>query len=120
MDIKVDYREGWRIVRVSGRVDSFNYQYLTKEIYELVNQGDLKIVVNLEEVKFLSMPSMKFLTNTSDLLRVKGGELALLGAQVPVKRHLEVFADLKKIKVADTFEEIKRGQYLSPKFSMDI
>ena len=97
----------WSIVTISGRVDSFNYESFCKQLKALVHAGKNKLALDLSRVKFLSLPSIKYLTTLASELEKNGGNFALLAASEKLKRQIDIYATLKTMQVVRRENELR-------------
>lgn len=80
----------WAVVDVKGEVDLYTAPKLRERITELVEQGHLRIVVNLDEVSFLDSTGLGILVGALMRLRERNGALPLVCPEGPVYRVLEI------------------------------
>lgn len=76
---------GWTIVRLKGRLDAYTCPAVKTDLNRLVEEGQLKIVVDLQEVPFMDSSGLSSLVSGLRLVREKGGNLALSGVQEKVQ-----------------------------------
>ena len=72
MEIKVESMKRCELVTVSGQIDSASAPELEQQLLEMVEAGKKNLVVNLQNVTFISSPGLK----------------ALLAAQIRTRKKL--------------------------------
>lgn len=96
---EVKTERDWVVVAISGRIDSFNQDSFRGQVAKLVSEGKRRVAIDLSGAKFLSLPSIKWLTNLAFELKEKGGDLALVAASEKLKRQIDIYATLDPIRV---------------------
>ncbi|MCB0414354.1 MAG: STAS domain-containing protein [Bdellovibrionales bacterium] len=99
-------KEGWEVVNIEERVDSFNQQTVIDKIQMLLKKNKAKIVLNMHQVHFISLPVIKFLSETAKELRTHEGSLALVGISEKLKRQIGIYASLDNLMFCRSEEEI--------------
>lgn len=85
------------IVELKERVDAFNLAEVTTTIDDLVGKGSFKFAVNLQSVRFLSLPCIQYFSSLAAQLRYRGGQLILLSPSEKLRRQIDIFASLEGI-----------------------
>lgn len=97
---------GWALISLQERVDSFNYDQVREEIEALIASGRTQLAVDLGRAKFLSVPSIKYLSTLAETLRSQGGQLALLCPSEKLKRQIDIYASLDKMRLFRTLKDL--------------
>jgi len=97
---------GWRIIAVKTRVDSFNQHALMEEMRGLVAQGCNNMALDLKGNRFMSLPAIKFCVEVAEELGRRGGQFALISCPEKTKRHFEIYGSLERIKVVRTIAQL--------------
>lgn len=107
IDLSVASRsEGdWTILDVSGEVDLFTAPKLREHIVSLVDEGRLRIAVNLKEVEFMDSTGLGVLVGALKRLKEQGGVLALVAPTGPVDRVLSVTGLNKVFAIHDSVDQ---------------
>lgn len=105
-NLEVRDMHGWALISLEERVDSFNYERVKTEIEALIAAGRTQVAVDLGRAKFLSVPSIKYLSTLADLLRSQGGQLALLCPSEKLKRQIDIYASLDKMRLFRTLKDL--------------
>lgn len=105
---KLHVRElhGWALVSLEERIDSFNYEQVRADIDALIASGRTQVAVDLAKAKFLSVPSIQYLSSLADVLRSQGGQLALLCPSEKLKRQIDIYASLDKMRLFRTLNDL--------------
>lgn len=92
IDLVIQTRDegAWTVVGVSGEVDLYTAPKLRERIVELVEQGRLRLIVDLEHVEFIDSTGLGILVGALKRVKEREGDLALAGARRPVLRVLTI------------------------------
>lgn len=110
MDLQLDINQGWVVVSLSGRIDSFNYDDITSKIQTLVRMGKKYLAIDLKEVNYLGLPSLRFLYQMAEKLENAQGQLALLSPSEKLLKSIEIMNHPKKFQLAATIAELNLPQ----------
>ncbi len=75
---------------LSGELDLANVAQTDARLKGLLRSGTRTIDVDLQDVTFLDLTTLRVLLKTDDLLRARGGHLQLVNASSRVQRLLRV------------------------------
>ena len=92
------------VVAVKGEVDVYTAPRLREKLVELVSQGHLKIVVNLEDVDFLDSTGLGVLVGALKRLRSHDGELSLVCTQQRILKVFEITGLTKVFAIYDSVD----------------
>ena len=109
METKKSDTRPWTFVSLARRVDSFSYDRVTREVLKVVDEGKSFVVIDLSKTSFLSLPTIKFLATTAELLTAREGELVLLSPCDRTRRHIEIFASFKGMRCCMNLDEVEKG-----------
>ena len=96
---------GVTLLTLSGAVDGQAFEQLDAAVHELMANGACKMVVDLQQLKYLSSAGIGVFMNAMTVLRGKQGNLVLLN---PTENVREVFDSLHLTKlflIADSLEK---------------
>jgi anti-sigma B factor antagonist/stage II sporulation protein AA (anti-sigma F factor antagonist) len=79
MEIKEDRKGDVLIVTINGRLDAISSPTAEKHIFELINKGSHKIILELGGVDYLSSAGMRMLLSTTKKLKGISGKIVLCG-----------------------------------------
>lgn len=99
MDIEVSAKEKGILISILSRVDAFNFEQATQEIYSAIPSQKKVAAIDLSHTKFLSFKSIQFLHRLATELKNEGGFLALVGPSEKLKRQIDIYASLEPFYV---------------------
>lgn len=111
IDIKVETRAvgDWVVVDVEGEVDVFTAPKLREAIIGLLDDGNERLIVNLERVDFMDSTGLGVLVGGLKRVKERNGELAIAGAQGTVLRVLNVTGLNAVFPMRDSVEAAASG-----------
>src|SRR5262245_5092357 len=77
--VKEDQKGDVLILRISGRLDALSSPTAEKKVFEAINNGQYKLLLDLASVTYLSSAGMRMLLSTTKKLRTLSGKVALCG-----------------------------------------
>jgi anti-anti-sigma factor len=77
MQVTAESRDSFTILHLQGEVDTCFCPLLEKEIDDLLRAGVVRIVLNLEQVKFINSNALKVIIKTSRQLEDRNGKLVI-------------------------------------------
>jgi len=81
--------DGARLV-LSGELDLANVAHTDIRLQELVRSGARTLQVDVQEVTFLDLTTLRVLLRADEVLRARGGHLRLINASRRVQRLLSI------------------------------
>ena len=89
MEINKTLENGKAEVKISGRIDTVSSPLLEQELNEILPQTD-EIVLDFEDVEYISSAGLRILLVLTKLLKAKDGKLKLINVQKVVKDVFEI------------------------------
>ena len=77
MDITEEKKNGVLIITIKGRLDAISSPTAEKHVFELINTGADKLVLDLAGVNYLSSAGMRMLLSTTKKLKSLPGKMVL-------------------------------------------
>lgn len=78
VELSTEKKEEVLILRVGGRLDAVSSPQLEKQVMESINEGNhLKVLMNFENVDYLSSAGMRLLLSTTKKLKSKDGKFVI-------------------------------------------
>lgn len=77
VDVKEDKKGGVLILRIKGRLDAISSPIAEKRVFEFINQGESKLLLDFGGVDYLSSAGMRMLLSTTKKLKTQSGTLVL-------------------------------------------
>lgn len=79
VDVKMDKKGDVLILRLRGRLDAVSSPPTEKKVFECINSGENKLVLDFGGVDYLSSAGMRMLLSTTKKLKGLSGKLVLFG-----------------------------------------
>lgn len=92
----------YTVLAVKGEVDVYTAPRLREKLVELVSQGKLQIIVDLEGVDFLDSTGLGVLVGGLKRLRSHDGDLGLVCSQPRVRKVFEITGLTKVFAIHDS------------------
>lgn len=86
------------IIEVSGNVDALTAEDLTKVIEDQIEIGNVKLVVDLQAVKYTSSAGLRAFLRAAKDARKKGGDFRLAASVPDVMKVLEISGFISILK----------------------
>jgi len=91
LDLRVDETHPpLTVLAVGGEVDVATAPSLRSRLLDLIGQGKINLVVDLEAVEFLDSTGLGVLVSTVKRVRADGGDLALICTSQHILKVLEI------------------------------
>ena len=84
-------RNQWIYIKAIGRLDNFTFETLAHRLRTLVQMGNKNIVIDLSNVDYINIASIRLLVSIAKKLKNNDGELQLLGSNNKVLSLVEFF-----------------------------
>jgi len=98
------------VVSVKGRMDAVTSPEFETELNELITQGQKNIIVDFNELEYISSAGLRSILATAKKLKAKGGQLVLSSLKDVVKEVFDIsgFSSIIPIyeSVESAFEQI--------------
>jgi len=92
-------------MKVKGRVDSDSAPELETALTKLLNDGRNKIVLNLQNVDFLSSAGLRAIVKAYQGAKKSGGDLRLASVSEPIEVILRTVGMMQMLKMYPTDQE---------------
>jgi len=99
MFIDVSEKDGVRVVRVEGEIRTEDARTLGKTFEDLLDEGDLDLVLDLESVGYVTSAGLGHIVSIAAVLRRRGGNLAVCSLQGDVRKAFAVTRIDKVVEV---------------------
>ena len=90
MEINVKETESITIIELSGEVDAQRSPEIKSKMRELIAEGKNKIVIDLEQVKYMDSSGLGVLVSGLKAARKESGDLKLTALQAEVQNIFEL------------------------------
>jgi anti-sigma B factor antagonist len=111
MDLELDVtkRDGAAVVTVSGEVDVATAPRLREQIVALVDDGERRIVCDLEAVDFLDSTGLGVLVGALKRARTHGGDLVLVCTRTSLLKVFEITGLTRVFEFHDSVAAAVKG-----------
>lgn len=79
MEINRKKSEPAEIIMVKGRIDAQNSSILDENLKEAIKSGPGKIIINMNEVDYISSSGLRVMLSALKTVRLSGGDIKLSG-----------------------------------------
>jgi anti-anti-sigma factor len=90
------------IINIRGRIDSLSARDAHDRILNFVREEDIRVLLNLEKLAYLTSAGLRVILQTAKLLDDKRGELKICKATGLVREALDLIGSDNLIKMYDT------------------
>jgi anti-anti-sigma factor len=105
MEIEAVQKAEVAVVSVQGSVDALTARQLTDFLQEKIDAGQVKVIIDLSGVEFMSSAGLRTVLIALKETRNKGGDLRLAGAQPGVEKVLKMSGFNMILKSLPTVDE---------------
>jgi anti-anti-sigma factor len=93
------------VIKLSGYMDSSTSYKLTEVVDELIKEGYLKMIYDFENLEYLSSAGISVIMETFDELKLKEGDLRLVGVSKRIYKIMDLCGLTKIIKILSNSKE---------------
>jgi anti-anti-sigma factor len=105
LEIELRGTEDIALLELSGQMDAYTSEEVTKIIDTHINNGNLKIVVDLTKVDYMDSSGLCALINAKIRLAKRNGNLKLVGLGGKVRQIFEIAGLINMFDVYDSHEK---------------
>jgi anti-anti-sigma factor len=98
-------RDNIMVLEINGEVDAYTAQILNKTLIDLLGQGQLRIVMDVSKMRFISSAGIRAILYAHKEAVQVGGELRLAGPTDQIRRIFEIAGFLELFKITDELQE---------------
>jgi len=106
LEIIIDITEAFIEVKLVGRLDSNTSQKLEKELIELINSSSKNILINLDELNYISSSGLRVFLLAAKSLDRKGMRLKLCGMKNYIKEVFDIAGFSSIFDIYETKDKI--------------
>jgi anti-sigma B factor antagonist len=106
LSIETDNAQNISVMKVTGRVDS---ETAPAALSKLLNENRNKIVLNLQDVDFLSSAGLRAMVKALKGAQKSGGDVRLAAVSQPIEVILRTVGMMQMFKMYSTSEEAVAG-----------
>lgn len=93
------------VIYLNGRLDATTSGGLQKEINQLIEADNIKILINFEKLDYISSAGLRVLITTVKLLQVKQGKLLLSNMNSMIFDVLKISGFTKILTICDSQQQ---------------
>ncbi len=108
MDIKINKNDSATVVIISGKVDAVTAPKLEESLNELIDQGETRIILDLDGIRYISSAGLRVLLATTQAL-YKKGKFALCSIPDDVMEIIDMVGFSKIMNIYRDVEEAERN-----------
>lgn len=90
VSIKEEVKEDVLILRISGRLDAVSSPNAERKVFDFINNGQHKLLLDFSGVDYLSSAGMRMLLSVTKKLKTLSGKLVLYGVTTNVMDVLKM------------------------------
>lgn len=105
VDIQEEQVADVTILRIKGRLDAISSPGAEKKVFEYINEGQHKIMLDFSNVDYLSSAGMRMLLSTTKKLKALSGKLVISSVNVNVMDVLKMSGFDHVLDLAQNEEE---------------
>ena len=109
LSIETDNRQSISVMKVKGRVDSETAPELDDALTKLLQNNKNKIVLNLQDVNFISSAGLRAMVKAYQSANKSGGDVRLAAVSEPIEVILRTVGMMQMFKMFSTSEEAAAG-----------
>jgi anti-sigma B factor antagonist len=105
MNIDIRESQGIQIIAFEGNLDTNTSPEAETKINELIEAGEQKLLVNFEQLNFISSAGLRILLATFKKLNASGGDLRICSLNPTVQEVFHISGFITILNVKNTEEE---------------
>ena len=109
LSIETDNTQTISVMKVKGRVDSETAPELDDALTKLLQNNRNKIVLNLQEVNYMSSAGLRAMVKAYQSANKSGGDVRLAAVSEPIEVILRTVGMMQMFKMFSTSEEAAVG-----------
>lgn len=107
IDIRIEKYDDFSIVNVSGNIDASTSEELEKELAELIDQGENRLILDLEQTDYISSAGLRILVVITKKI-YDSGHFCLCNANENVYEIIEVAGFHSFMTICVDLDEAKK------------
>ena len=97
------------MVILRGQIDSYTSEEITKIIYESIDRGNTKVIIDLTNVDYLDSAGLSSLISSKIRLSKQGGILRLVGLKDKAKEVFDLANITQMFEIFETRDQAMEG-----------
>jgi anti-sigma B factor antagonist len=103
--LETDNRQSISVMKVKGRIDSETAPELDDALTKLLQQGQNQIVLNLQDVDFMSSAGLRAIVKAFQAAKRAGGDVRLAAVSEPVEIVLRTVGMMQMLQMYPSDQE---------------
>ena len=109
MEISVKTVDEIKVLEFKGKLDTQTFPDAQDQLSELIDKGEMKILVNLEKLDYISSAGLRVLLVAAKQLKPGGGEIRICSLTDVVKEVFDISGFVTIFKVFGSESEALEG-----------
>jgi len=109
MEITEKKTEKCTVIGINGRLDTTNYPVLEKKLMEMIDTGQVRLLISLSQMDYVSSSGLRILLMALKRITVAKGKFALCSLQENIKEIFEISGFTNIFEIYDNEEEGLKG-----------
>jgi len=109
LDVEAIRENSANVIALRGEIDVYTAPLLRQKIVDLVDQGALNIVIDMEKVDFLDSTGLGVLVEGLKRVKTRGGNLTLVITQDKILKIFDITGLNKAFPIYGTREDAVQG-----------
>jgi anti-anti-sigma factor len=105
MDLQTRIENNATVITISGRLDAVTAPEYEKRIRELIDSGNIHVVVDFEQLDYISSAGLRGLLLMAKLLNAKGGQACLANVKGNVRSVFDMCGFCALFKIENSVAE---------------
>lgn len=98
-----------QVVDIRGYLDSSTFQELQDHLQDLIDQGEHRIIIDFEQLNYISSAGMGVLMGMLQEVRQNHGDLKLVNMSSKIQNLFDMLGFSRMIRIYNTAEEAKNA-----------
>ena len=90
MEITEKKNDKCTVIGIDGRLDTTNYPVLEKKLMEMIDTGQVRLLVNLSKMDYVSSSGLRILLMALKRITIAKGKFAICSLQENIKEIFEI------------------------------
>lgn len=103
----ISSRGGALLVKMVGRVDSFNFNLFTADL-DSFSKEDKTILFDVDQLEFISLKALLILDSFTTLRESRGFKAVLIAPSEKLKRQIDIYTSLENWEIFRCIEDYER------------
>jgi len=90
MELNINENNGVKVIQIEGNLDTSTSPKAETQINDMINNGELKMVIDLSGTGFVSSAGLRVFLSTAKQITAKGGAVKFCSANDVVQEILDI------------------------------